>query len=87
MNRFNHTKSFYPQNLFLFCIVLKRVGDILKLHCVQEKKMSHEITAKEKINQEKCILWGSMHLLESVTNLASTEPEREIKYLLSVSTK
>lgn len=49
--------------------------------------MSHEITAKEKINQEKCILWGSMHLLESVTNLASTEPEREIKYLLSVSTK
>lgn len=49
--------------------------------------MSHEITAKEKINQEKCIVWGSMHLLESVINLASTEPEREIKYLLSVSTK
>ena len=49
--------------------------------------MSHEIRAKEKINQEKCILWGSMHLFESVTNLALIEPEREIKYLLSVSTK
>lgn len=85
MNRFNHTKSFYSQNLFLPSIVLKR--DILKLHCVQEKKMSHEIRAREKINQEKCILWGSMHLLESVTNLALTEPEGEIKYLLSVSTK
>ena len=44
--------------------------------------MSHEITAKKKINEGKCILWGaggSMHLLESVTNLALTEPEREIK--------
>lgn len=42
--------------------------------------MSHEITAEKKINEGKCILWGgSMHLLESVTNLALTEPEREIK--------